>query len=528
MTTMSESGSPSYAGQPPFSTPRALRRSRDDRVISGVSGGLGQYFGVDPVIFRVLFAVLSFFGGVGLLAYGLAWVLIPEPDVDRSLLDKALHELRIRKVPPWLVIIGGAVVVWLGWFSWWAPSTLPAVILIAAVALILTRRLRKRPLSGAGDLPPGWTPLTPPAGAAMSARSYATVPDGPVGPNTARTTEAPAGTPTPLLWPAGEVSPADEPTTGTGENTTVLHGDSALLGDWAPSAGPLPDSTLSDSTLSGEAVPGQDASGSAGFGATAAYPITPGAGTGLGWQPPPAGRSSQQPTAPLIPPLNDTRRSMQAWLAEAGEAHRNRVIRRRPIKVAVLLALLVGWGLVAMFDALFRVPFPLYLWVGLGVFGIGLLVSILARRMTLSLLIPIVLLGAIAIGLGGTKASLSDGSGRIGWLPSSQSQLGTYRQFAGQSTLDLRQLAPLSSPASTTISQAAGEVVLRLPASLNATVIADVHMGDIQDGQSTAAGKYQAGVNVHLQLDPPATATGQPVTIHVSLTTGHVEVDRTS
>ena len=219
---------------------------------------------------------------------------------------------------------------------------------------------------------------------------------------------------------------------------------------------------------------------------------------------------------------------MQAWLAEAGEAHRIRVTRRRPIKVAVLLALLVGWGLVAMFDALFRVPFPVYLWVGLGVLGLGLLVSIVTRRMTLSLLLPIVLLAATAVALGGTKASLSDGSGRIGWLPTSQSQLGTYRQFAGQSTLDLRQLAPLSSPASTTITQAAGEVVLLLPASLNATVIADVHIGDIQNGQSTAAGQFQAGVNVHLQLDPPATATGQPVTIHVSLTTGHVQVDRAS
>jgi hypothetical protein len=246
--------------------------------------------------------------------------------------------------------------------------------------------------------------------------------------------------------------------------------------------------------------------------------------SGFGWQPPPAGR--QQATEPLIPPLNDTRRSMQAWLAEASEAHRIRLQRRRPIKVAMLLALLIGWGLVALFDALFRVPFPVYLWVGLGVLGIGLLVSIASRRTTLSLLIPIVFLGAVAIAFGGTRASLSDGSGRMGWLPANQSQLGNYRQFAGQSTLDLTQLAPLDSPDSVTITQAAGEVVLRLPATLNATVIADVHMGDIQNGRSTAAGQFQAGLNVHLQLNPPATATGQPLTVHVSLTAGHVQVDR--
>ena len=46
-------------------------------MVTGVAGGLGEYFRVDPVIFRVLFAVLSFFGGVGLLLYLLCWLLIP-------------------------------------------------------------------------------------------------------------------------------------------------------------------------------------------------------------------------------------------------------------------------------------------------------------------------------------------------------------------------------------------------------------------------------------------------------------------
>jgi len=511
MTTMSDSGSPSYAGQPPFSTPRALRRSRDDRVISGVSGGLGQYFGVDPVIFRVLFAVLSFFGGVGLLAYGLAWILIPEPDVDYSLLDKALHQLRVRRVPPWLVIIAGAVIVWLGWFSWWAPRTLPALLLLAAVALVLSRRLRKRPL------PPAWDATAHPSGPVAPPSTWSP-PAAPQPVSSEQAGSAAAGfaaaesdeNATRVLWPTSEAPVAGEPTVA-GDATSA--GDATVAGD-ATLTGEPPTGAAQNTAV----LPDDSTSDAAAFGAN------------FGWQPPPAGRSSfgQQATAPLIPPLSDTRRSMQAWLAEAGEAHRVRVQRRRPIKIAMLLALLVGWGLVAMFDALFRVPFPVYLWVGLGVLGIGLLVSIASRRMMLSLLVPILFLGLVAIGLGGTRASLSDGSGRIGWLPTSQSQLGTHRQFAGQSTLDLSQLAPLSSPASARITQAAGEVVVRLPATMNATVIADVHMGDIQNGQSTAAGQFQAGVNVHLQLNPPATATGQPVTIHVSLSTGHVEVVRVS
>ncbi|MFF7728406.1 PspC domain-containing protein [Streptomyces sp. NPDC008001] len=54
-----------------------LRRSRDQKVISGVCGGLGRYFDVDPVIFRVVLGVLAVSGGLGLILYGFAWLLIP-------------------------------------------------------------------------------------------------------------------------------------------------------------------------------------------------------------------------------------------------------------------------------------------------------------------------------------------------------------------------------------------------------------------------------------------------------------------
>jgi phage shock protein C len=55
-----------------------LVRSRDDRVIGGVCGGLGRYLGIDPVLVRIAFVVLAVAGGSGLLAYLLAWLLIPE------------------------------------------------------------------------------------------------------------------------------------------------------------------------------------------------------------------------------------------------------------------------------------------------------------------------------------------------------------------------------------------------------------------------------------------------------------------
>ncbi len=60
--------------------PRRITRSRSDRVIAGVAGGLGRYFNVDPVIFRIAFAASLVIGGLGGLLYLAAWVFIPEGD----------------------------------------------------------------------------------------------------------------------------------------------------------------------------------------------------------------------------------------------------------------------------------------------------------------------------------------------------------------------------------------------------------------------------------------------------------------
>ncbi|OEV05197.1 hypothetical protein AN216_04300 [Streptomyces oceani] len=56
---------------------RKITRSRADKVFGGVCGGLGRHFDLDPVIFRVPVTVLSLIGGLGLVWYGIAWLLIP-------------------------------------------------------------------------------------------------------------------------------------------------------------------------------------------------------------------------------------------------------------------------------------------------------------------------------------------------------------------------------------------------------------------------------------------------------------------
>ncbi|ARF57005.1 PspC domain-containing protein [Streptomyces gilvosporeus] len=64
--------------------PPPLRRSRRHKVVAGVCGGLGRQWDLDPVIFRIVLAVLTVASGIGLIAYGFAWLLIPLDGEDEN------------------------------------------------------------------------------------------------------------------------------------------------------------------------------------------------------------------------------------------------------------------------------------------------------------------------------------------------------------------------------------------------------------------------------------------------------------
>ena len=58
---------------------KRLLRSKKNKVIAGVCGGIGEYLGVDPVVIRLIWVVVSLFSlGAGILAYIIAWIIIPE------------------------------------------------------------------------------------------------------------------------------------------------------------------------------------------------------------------------------------------------------------------------------------------------------------------------------------------------------------------------------------------------------------------------------------------------------------------
>ena len=57
---------------------KKLYRSRRFRVFGGIAGGLGTYFNIDPIIVRVIFVVVTLLHGLGILAYIILWIVIPE------------------------------------------------------------------------------------------------------------------------------------------------------------------------------------------------------------------------------------------------------------------------------------------------------------------------------------------------------------------------------------------------------------------------------------------------------------------
>ncbi len=133
--------------QPPAPEgPRRLYRSRDDRVLAGVAGGLGRYFNVDPIFFRIGFVALFFFGGLSAILYGLAWLFVPDEGGETALDPRRRGRLMTLAGA---IVIGCAILAILGeigdwgWGLWWGGFIGP-LALIALGGLLVWAFLRER------------------------------------------------------------------------------------------------------------------------------------------------------------------------------------------------------------------------------------------------------------------------------------------------------------------------------------------------------------------------------------------------
>ena len=163
---------PGPGGQPPPSFPplSALRRSRSDRKLAGVSGGLGRWVGVDPLVIRILFVVLTLFGGSGVLLYVLGWLLIAD-DGEQESQGQRLYRGHTDGSTVSTVVFGAVVLVlglvFMGAVLDTGPglSGLGVIIAVAVIILLLVRN---------GDLR-GGHPAAP-SGAGYGAAPYGPVP----------------------------------------------------------------------------------------------------------------------------------------------------------------------------------------------------------------------------------------------------------------------------------------------------------------------------------------------------------------
>jgi phage shock protein C len=142
-----EAPEPEPAAAPP-PAPQRLTRSRDDRVIAGVCGGLGQYLGVDAVLIRIAALILVVAGGAGVVLYLIGWIAMPEEDEFTAAAGPGSLEASAARPPTSGAVVLGLVFVVLGVFflldeiwpdflSW--TYIWPAALIAIGIAILLRR-----------------------------------------------------------------------------------------------------------------------------------------------------------------------------------------------------------------------------------------------------------------------------------------------------------------------------------------------------------------------------------------------------
>lgn len=134
MTTAYESKQEDAVGE---MAGRRLYRSSSQKVVAGVCGGLGDYFAVDPVWFRIGFVVLAIGGGSGILIYLLMWLIVPpQPDGYVAPETGRGSVTGVAVIGVVFIIVGTVALVntaapWLGQYVW------PVVLLTGGLVLLL-------------------------------------------------------------------------------------------------------------------------------------------------------------------------------------------------------------------------------------------------------------------------------------------------------------------------------------------------------------------------------------------------------
>jgi phage shock protein PspC (stress-responsive transcriptional regulator) len=127
----------------PEEPPRRLTRSSTDSMVAGVAGGLGRHLNVDPLAIRITFVILSFAGGIGLIAYLLCLAFVPVDDPSAPPMKWGLA----KTVGVGLIGVAALAFLIPNWL--WGPE-LPILLVAGAVVYLLLRMAREDGGSHAG------------------------------------------------------------------------------------------------------------------------------------------------------------------------------------------------------------------------------------------------------------------------------------------------------------------------------------------------------------------------------------------
>ncbi|MCP4568709.1 MAG: PspC domain-containing protein [FCB group bacterium] len=147
---------------------KRLYRSRSDCTIGGICGGLGEYFAIDPTFIRIIAVMLIFADGVGLIAYLIAWIIIPQRPqevIDGKVVgeeETATAEGTKEETKPvygsWNRYIPGAILICIGvyfmvreHFWWWHLERFWPLLLIAVGIYLILKFSSRKGKEGANE-----------------------------------------------------------------------------------------------------------------------------------------------------------------------------------------------------------------------------------------------------------------------------------------------------------------------------------------------------------------------------------------
>ncbi|SCF14655.1 PspC domain-containing protein [Micromonospora mirobrigensis] len=475
---------PGYAPPPGagFTSRYGLVRPREGRYLAGVCAAIGRATNTDPVLWRVILAVLGFFGGIGVLVYVSAWLIIPGEGDTASPVESMLGRGRSSMSPVTVIVLGILVAVSFGYI---VTDAFRAVLLGAAILVggaLLLNRDDRRPVAGPapGPVPPG-----PPA--------------------------APPGPVPPVAWPAPAATVA-QPSVVPAE---PVSGGPVAYRQAAPPEVGYPPAARPEVGYPPAADPlaGYRPASAPPVGVPPVAPLPP-----AGYRPPfapggPWAGGPRPPAGPTAPPRKPPKRPRE----------------RSPLGAVTFSLIFLALGVVALLDLLdvFPIGAAAYFAAALTVIGLGLLVGAWFGRARW--LVALGLVTAAALGVA-TVADSYDGvgglEGDVTWAPASYQELAVrYRNDLGNAVLDLRAVDFDKRETTVDVTVNLGNATVVVPPDVDVTTVAEVRAGEavVFGERSTGLGGQPRKEVTDLGRDGPG---GGRLRLVVHVNAGNLEVTR--